>query len=99
MDQNGILYQSLRDEIDKLEKRCSKLESDLSRTLAIYNRHADWCVKEFKAGYQEHDDSLVRIHNLEGKVFPTMAINMEHLRRTIGDSGMPYENPLDRKKD
>ncbi len=98
MDQNGILYQSLRDQIDKLEQRCSRAEADLAISLKLFRRHSEWAAKEFKVSCQEHYDSLDRIRQLESKVFPNLAIGLELVRRIIGEPEVPYENPLDRKK-
>jgi hypothetical protein len=99
MDKNGSLYQSLKDEIDELKKRCATLEEGNRRILKLFNKHADWVLEELKTGKSEHWDNLSRISQLETKVFPGLEIDLEHLRRTIGPGeGASRRNPLDLRK-
>jgi hypothetical protein len=98
MDQNSALYQSLRDQINLLEKRCATLERDLYAMCRRHEAHADWCAEYFKLSGQEIADTNERVDGLENKVFPQMQRIRKQVRKIVGPEETPYDNPLDRKK-
>jgi phosphate uptake regulator len=97
MNESGILYQALIDRVGELEKRCAALDKELGETIELVCRALKRQDKEVLRGIADHADNIARLTNLENKVFPNLKIDLEHLRRTIGPDGPPYESRLDRK--
>ena len=66
--------------------------------VALHERHADWCLGQFKLGLRENYDTMERVAGLEEKIFPGMRVSERQLRDILGPEAAPYENPLDVKK-
>jgi molecular chaperone GrpE (heat shock protein) len=85
-------------EIARLEARIEDLSSGLTRLAKVAREYDELLSRQSNMIEKSVEDAFARIVNLELKVFPNLAGDIDRLHGIIGDGDNKAYNPLDRRK-
>ena len=88
----------LTGQIAQLESRVNTLSDGLTRLSKVAREYDELLSRQSNMIEKSVEDAFARIINLELKVFPNLAGDIDRLQGIIGDSDDKAYNPLDRRK-